>query len=61
VHDDRVIAAALTAVLDECEWPLVQESVLFRRRDVAGNGSGGVVMFVILSYDSDGSMPLGGE
>jgi hypothetical protein len=34
VHDDRVIAAALTAVLDECEWPLVQESVLFGRRDV---------------------------
>lgn len=34
VHDDRVIGAALTAVLDECEWPLVTESVLIRRRDV---------------------------
>ena len=33
VHDDRVIAAALTAVLDGCQWPLVQESVLIRRRD----------------------------
>jgi len=34
VHDDRVIAAALTAVLDGCEWPLVQESALIRREDV---------------------------
>lgn len=34
VHDDRVIAAALTAVLNECEWPLVRESVLIRKRDV---------------------------
>jgi hypothetical protein len=34
LHDDRVIAAALTAVLDECKWPLVQESVVLRRRDV---------------------------
>jgi hypothetical protein len=34
VHDDRVIAAVLTAVLNECEWPLVQESVLIRKRDV---------------------------
>jgi hypothetical protein len=33
VHDDRVIAAALTAVLDDQDWPLVQESVLIRRRD----------------------------
>lgn len=34
VHDDRVIAAALTAVLDDQDWPLVQESALIRRKDV---------------------------
>lgn len=34
VHDDRVIAAALTAELDKCEWPLVGESALVRRPDV---------------------------
>lgn len=34
VHDDRVIAAALTAELDKVEWPMTGESVLVRRRDV---------------------------
>lgn len=34
VHDDRVIAAALTAELDKVEWPSTGESVLVRRRDV---------------------------
>lgn len=34
VHDDRVIGAALCAVLDEQEWPSTGESVLVRRRDV---------------------------
>ena len=34
VHDDRVIAAALTAELDKVEWPVTGESVLVRRRDV---------------------------
>lgn len=34
VHDDRVIAAALTGVLDGVEWPSTGESALIRRRDV---------------------------
>lgn len=34
VHDDRVIGAALCAVLDEQDWPGTGESELIRRRDV---------------------------
>ncbi len=34
VHDDRVIAAALVAPLDEVEWPYTGESVVIEARDV---------------------------
>lgn len=41
VHDDRVIAAALTAVLDGVEWPSTGESEVVRARDALEEIDGG--------------------
>jgi hypothetical protein len=41
VPDDRVIGAALVAVLDECQWPQTGELELIKQADVIKEIDGG--------------------